>query len=340
MAYTAEKAFELIETAHQHERLAHAFLITGAAGSGKQALAARIIQMVNPPEDAGGGANLFGEVEEPEEKSLDELEGELVRIVRPVGKSRLIKVDDIRKMEKSFYVAARPGKWKVGVILNADRLNDASENAFLKTLEEPPAGCLLLMLTDAPELLLPTVLSRCVKISLIPPMGERRLGEDEIELLAALASMSRSGMGDMSAALTLRAAFSGILSRRKAEIEKRYERALREEQKKYKNTTDSDEWLKEREKHSEAQAASEYLAERSTLIDVLISWVGDVVRSKCGMNQLDFPAEKQSTAQVASEFELSDLLRRMDAVEELRANLETNVQEQLALEVAFLTVFG
>ena len=58
------------------------------------------------------------------------------------------------------------------------------------------------------------------------------------------------------------------------------------------------------------------------------------------MSRLDFPAEKGTTAKVAEAHELSDLLRRMDGMESLRANLETNVQEQLALEVAFLTSFG
>ncbi len=46
MAYTAEKAFHLIERAHERGRLAHAFLITGEAGSGKTALASKIISMI------------------------------------------------------------------------------------------------------------------------------------------------------------------------------------------------------------------------------------------------------------------------------------------------------
>jgi DNA polymerase-3 subunit delta' len=49
MAYTADKAFSLIEKAHQKGRLAHAFLITGEAGSGKTSLSAKIISLINPP---------------------------------------------------------------------------------------------------------------------------------------------------------------------------------------------------------------------------------------------------------------------------------------------------
>lgn len=338
MAYTAEKAFQLIESAHQRGRLAHAFLITGDAGSGKSELAARVISLINPEEDAGG-MNLFGEAEAIEQKSLDELQGDLVRIIRPQSKSRRIRVADMRELEKSFHVASAPGKWKVGVVLHADRMGVEAENAFLKTLEEPPADCLLMLITDAPDLLLPTILSRCVRLPLITTGETRVTNAAQNELLTHLASVAKQGFGDVGVALTLRAAFSGILARRRAEISKVNDLALKEETLKYKNTTEGD-WLKRREEFYKAHTESEYLSEREKLLEVLIAWMGDVVRQKCSVERLDFPDEKVTTKRVADQHELSDLLRRMDAMEDLRANMETNVQEQLALEVAFLTAFG
>lgn len=339
MAYTAEKAFQLIESAHQRGRLAHAFLITGESGSGKSELAAKVISLVNPPDDAGGGMNLFGEAEPVEQKSLDELEGDLVRIVRPQSKSRRIRVEEMRTLEKSFYVASAPGKWKVGVILHADRMNEQAENAFLKTLEEPPQNSLLLLLSDAPDLLLPTILSRCVRLPLLMS-GENRIPTAaQSELLTHLASMAKLGMGQVATALTLRASFSGILASRRLEISKVNEAALKDEVKRYKNTTDG-EWLKQREDYYKAQTESVYLSEREKLLEVLTAWMGDVVRQKCQVTRLDFPREKEVTQRVSESFELTDLLQRMDAIEDLRAHLETNVQEQLALEVAFLTAFG
>ncbi len=339
MAYTAEKAFNLIENAYRRGRLAHAFLITGASGSGKKELAAKIISLVNPPADVGG-ANLFGEVEEPALKSLDELEGEFVRLVRPRSKSRRIIVSDMRELEKSFHVAAAPGKWKVGVILYADRMGAGAENAFLKTLEEPPADCLLLLLSDAPELLLPTVLSRCVKLPLMTSSQDRVFTDEEQELLASLALLSRQGMGKTASALTLCASFREILARKKLEISKLNDLAFKEETKKYKNSTDSDAWLKEREKFFLAHTEAEYLNVRDKLLAVMISWMGDVIRQKCGVTELDLASEKTTTQQVGESFEMGELLTRMSAMEELRAHLETNVQEQLALEVTFMEAFG
>lgn len=338
MAYTAEKAFQLIESAHQRGRLAHAFLITGDSGSGKSELAARVISLINPAEEAGG-MNLFGEAEAVERKTLDELQGDLVRIIRPQSKSRRIRVADMRELEKSFHVASAPGKWKVGVVLQADRMGVEAENAFLKTLEEPPADCLLMLVTDAPDLLLPTILSRCVRLPLIAPGGGKVTSVSQNELLVSLATLGKTGFGDIARALSLRAAFSGVLARRRAEIVKSNDLALKEETQKYKNTTEGD-WLKRREEFYKAHTESEYLSEREKLLEVLISWMGDVVRRKCSVDRLDYPNEKETTTRVAERHELGDLLKRMESLEGLRANMETNVQEQLALEVAFLTAFG
>lgn len=338
MAYTAEKAYTLIQAAHERGRLAHAFLITGEPGSGKSKLAAKVISLINPPEESGG-MNLFGEAEEVKTPELEELEGDLVRIVRPKSKSRRIIVDDIRELEKSFYVASLDGKWKVGVILHADRMGVGAENAFLKTLEEPPADCLLLLLSDAPELLLPTILSRCVRLPLMSSVGGRVVSDSQAELLAALAALGRQGLGNIANALTLRGAFSALLAKRRTEITKVNDLALKEETLKYKNTTDG-EWLKRREDYYKGHTESEYLGEREKLLEVLIAWMGDVVRRKCAVDRVDFPSEKETTSQVAEGHELADLLQRMEALENLRANLETNVQEQLALEVAFLKAFA
>lgn len=339
MAYTAEKAYQLIESAHQRGRLAHAFLITGEAGSGKSELAARVISLVNPPGNTGG-MNLFGEVEAPVQKSLDELEGELVRVVRPRSKSRAIRIKDMRDLEKSFHVASAPGQWKVGVIVHADRMNESAENAFLKTLEEPPPNSLLLLLSDDPDRLLPTILSRCVTLPLISSSAGRQLSDTQKELLTQLSVVSKRGWGDIASAMTLRGAFSSILAKRRLELTKLNEQNLKEELAHYKNTTDAEHWLKEREDFYKAQIESDCLGEQEQLLDVLVSWMGDVVRSKCSADRLDFPSEKVVTMGLAQQHELADLLQRMEAVEELHTNLQTNVQVQLALEVAFLKAFG
>lgn len=188
MSHTAEKSFELIKSAHERQRLAHAFLITGALGSGKEQLASRLISLVNGSSDSGG-MDLFGEPTEEKILPLDEQENGWVRIIRPRSKSRQISVDDIRDLEHTLQLAAPSGETKVGVIVDADRMNEKAENAFLKTLEEPPDRTLLMLLTTKPQRLLPTILSRCVQVNLL---GGRSLDLDGgEELVAALNQVAK-----------------------------------------------------------------------------------------------------------------------------------------------------
>ncbi len=355
MAYTEDKAFELIESALERGRLGHAFIISGTKHAGVESLTTRVINLINRDEEkvevaeAGGDDmfDLFGEVEEvekvaeikPEAENLQELEGELVRIVRPQMKSRIIPVDAMRELEKSMFKTARKGKYKVGVIVDADRMRVEAANAFLKTLEEPPNGSILFLLTASPERLLSTILSRCVNIPLIAENDVREVLEGEQEMLTTLLRNAKVGFNSVSRALTIKSVFAAILNKRKLAIGKVYDVALKAEQDHYKNTTDG-EWLKDREKHYESLTQSDYIFERSKFIDLLILWLGDLVRIKSGATRLDFDQHETAMAEVAAKESLESLLLRMDAMEELRALFETNVSEALALEVCFMKAFA
>ena len=321
MSLSIEAAFEYLQKAAGAGRLAHAYLITGPAGSGKASLAARLVAMVN------GG--LVAD-------SVDALAGENVRLVRPESKSRRIKVEQIRNLEGMFYQRAATGKTKVGVIVDADRLGEQAENAFLKTLEEPPPGCLLLLLTANPELLLDTILSRCINVSL----RARRAtvgGGEEGALLREMLTRAGAGAG-ISEALGMAKAFSDLLKGVKAGAEKEQDSQKKGEKEMYAKTTDG-RWLKDREEYHKALGQSRYLAKRAELVEVLIAWFGDALRQQSGYGRLDLPADTAGTGALAKGLSAAELAHRIAAVEGLRSDLATNVQEALAVEVAFLEAF-
>ena len=237
-----------------------------------------------------------------------------------------------------MYLAAPRGVWKVGVIVDADRMFDEPANAFLKTLEEPPPRCLLLLLTAHAEILLPTIRSRCVNIVLQPTERYEVLEEDERKAFGRILAQGAQKPSAHSA-LLLKASFESLLAARKSAIESANRAALKEETDTYKQATEGD-WLDGREKFYEAMSASEYLEVRSALVDWLISWLGDAIRQKVGVVDLGFAEYAAETAKFAESQDLNALLQRIDALQELRELLNTNVPEGLAIEVSFLKAFA
>lgn len=336
MSHTADKSFELIKSAHERQRLAHAFLITGSIGSGKEQLASRVISLVNGSPDTGG-MDLFGEPTEEKILPLDEHENGWVRIIRPRSKSRQISIENIRDLEHTLQLAAPSGETKVGVIVDADRMNEKAGNAFLKTLEEPPDRTILMLLTTKPQRLLPTILSRCVQVNLL---GGRSLDLDGgEELVAALNQAAKKGFGNPVTALHLKAVFSNFLVTKKSEVEAAAKAAAKEESAAYKDATDGI-WLKSREEFHDAAAQADYLDARSRYLDLILAWLADVIRIKNNAGGLDFPNSAPLLKTLADSESILKISQRLESLERLRQTLETNASEQLALEVGFLKTFG
>ncbi len=84
--------------------------------------------------------------------------------LRPSGKARTISVESTRELIADLHQSSIHGERKVAILHEADRMRRNSANAFLKTLEEPPRGTYLIMLSTRPYSLLTTIRSRCIQI--------------------------------------------------------------------------------------------------------------------------------------------------------------------------------
>ncbi len=294
------------------------------------------MQLVSGTDEASG-SDLFGEPEEKQVPPLDDLENGWIRVVRPKMKSRRIGVAEIRNLEHTLHLAAPGGAYKVGVIVEADRMNDQAANAFLKTLEEPPRNTILLLLTANPQRLLPTILSRCVRVPLLG--GKPLLDGGGSELVSALNRAASRGFGTPIAALHLKATFTSFLAERKKEAEASAKAAAKEEAAMYRDATDGA-WLKTREDFHKAGAEAEYLDARGRLFDVLLAWMADLLRMKVNASGFDFPESAEALRPIADAESEAKLLDRLNALESLRRTLDTNAFEPLAIEVGFLKAFG
>lgn len=335
MAYSAERAYEHIATAHRHGRLAHALLISGFEGSGKSHLAAKISWLLQGK--TAQGLNLLGESISHEAPPLEEQECDAVQVVRPEKVSRVVNVDRIREVEERLHKASAKNVWKIVVIVHADRMNTQAQNAFLKTLEEPPNNTILMLLTSQPQALLPTILSRCMQLPLMGKTDYRAHGGQE--LIQTLNRVASASFGTPWGALTIKNAFTQVIERRKAELENHEDQLYAAEKKHYAQSTDG-RWLKDREDFHKAAARSAYLAERSRFFDILMAWMADALRYQSGAPCEDFPEVTNLIEKIAQTENISSMLSRVEALEELRATLESNAQEQMAVESAFLRAFG
>ncbi len=324
MAFLPDQAYDLIARAHGQERLAHAFLISGSNGDDLRALAVRIASLVN------GWRGI---------STLDDLRSKGAIVIEPEGKIRQIKVETMRNAEHRLQLTSEAAV-KLCVISDADRLNPSSSNCFLKTLEEPPPNTLILLLTRAPDQLLDTIRSRCVRVPLHRSGGDGlALPDNGEELVNLLAAYFTSGKPDDSRAAGLLADVQAMLEEVKSTIVERHKAALREEVEMYGKTTDGV-WLRERGDHYDDLTESAYQEQRNELLGLLLTWLGEIQRRHFGLPAFDLPAWSALTEQLVSRYSVSDLHRRLKAVEEMRRNLSTNVREVLALEVGFLHAFG
>lgn len=171
------------------EHMPHALLLHGPSGVGKLDLALALARWALCQQPTGEGAcgvcdacNWFDQGNHPDFRRIEPVEAEAEDAdAAPAKKaprkgSRVIKVEAIREITKFLNLTAHRGGWRVALIQPAEFMNPAAANALLKTLEEPPAHVLLLLVSHQPGRLLPTVISRCRKVAV--PLPEREAALD------------------------------------------------------------------------------------------------------------------------------------------------------------------
>jgi DNA polymerase-3 subunit delta' len=148
MPFRAEELRQRFAASIEQGRMGHSYLLTGDRAESLENLALGL-----------AGQVLAGAPQEhPDFHS-----------VRPESKSRSITVLQIRELERELYLRPFIAPLKVAVIFDAERMclgGASAANAFLKTLEEPPAHTLILLTSGRPAMLLPTIISRCLRLDL------------------------------------------------------------------------------------------------------------------------------------------------------------------------------
>jgi DNA polymerase III delta' subunit len=156
----------------QQQRLPHALLLAGPPGLGKADFARDLAQslLCEQPTAAGMACQhcrscaRFTATTHPD-----------FLVVEPEEPGKAIKVDQVRDLISQFALASHQGGYRIAIVQPAEQMNLAAANSLLKTLEEPPADSLILLISARPSLLPATILSRCQRLEFAPPAHELAL---------------------------------------------------------------------------------------------------------------------------------------------------------------------
>ena len=305
-------------------RLAHAYLViapprTAGLAFAHEALKLLYCEALAKPCNACRGCRSVTDHNHPDVVWLE-----------PRMKSRAIGIEEIRDLQRVVYQTSYAGGWKACVMLGADRLGEAAANAFLKTLEEPPAQSLFLLLSDQPQALLSTLLSRCQRIALatepvaVPPPWDEPL----LSLLTA--PFQRGALGAVARGARLLTLLEAV------------HQAVEEEEKAGLSEEDLGGDAEDRAKRLAARVEARYKEQRAMILRALMLWCRDILACVCGADAawLQFAGQREVLVAAARRLTYREALRNIQVLDEAQAQLERNVPQDLVLNAALSQLTG
>ena len=308
---------ELLRRMLESRRLPGALLFSGEEGVGKKLFALELAKAMNCRTPRGveacgecAACVRISKINFPASDNPDDLKKIFwtdhpdVGLVQPP--TRVFHVVQMRAIEREANYRPFEGVARFFLIDEADKLNDPSANALLKTLEEPPPTSHIILITSRPAVLLPTIRSRCQAIRFAPLQSEEIAG-----------SLGRAVASDVQVYQDQRAAMLSVLNAL----------AL---------TGDRTQLLRASEGLNEASHKGEYEA-RLDLLQALIrdAWMLSLgVRKEQLVNEDILP----QLAKVAARIDSQRVTRWIAEIEELREQLTVNINRKVATDALFLSM--
>lgn len=303
-----QPAMKSLAAAQTADRMPHALLIHEAPGAGGEWLAEWVARLMLCELPASGPCEKCASCRRAAVGQHPD-----IVVVRPTEDSQQLRIEQVRELGAELALTSHQGGYKVGLLSPADSLNRFAANALLKTLEEPPARTLLILVASEPSRLPATILSRCQRISVRAPSRE-----------ASIAWLRQAkGEGDWDAVLDvvgeapLVAAAADVQAVPQLGTETR--RTL--------------------EELAAGSADPVAVADRWSRSEIALrlrcfeNWLTERIRSEAGLRPA--PVEIRSAAHLpraAGAPKLRGLFELMDGVRELKAALDSPLNKSLALE--------
>lgn len=316
-----EQIIEHLQNAIKLQKVSHAYILDGEEGAGKNMLARAFAQTLQCER---GGTEPCGECHSCKQ-AISGNQPDIITVTHE--KPASIGVEDIRgQLCGDIQIKPYSSPYKIYIVDEAEKMTVQAQNALLKTIEEPPAYGVIMLLTTNADAFLPTILSRCVTLKLRPVKNEiirpylmekYHIPDYQAEVCTAFAR------GNVGKAERL------AQSEQFAELKSHLLHLLRH--------------LRDMEVYELTEAvrsASEYKTEINDYLDLMALWFRDVLLFKA-TRQIDglvFAEEINAISAQAQKSSYEGLERILKALEKAKVRLNANVNFELTMELLMLTI--
>ena len=316
-----KQIIEHLQSAISTGKISHAYILNGENSAGKMMLAesfAMALQCEEGKEEACMQCRSCRQAKEHNQPDIIYVTHE---------KPNIISVDDIRhQLNNDIVIKPYSSKYKIYIIDEAEKMNVQAQNALLKTIEEPPAYAVILLLTTNADSFLPTILSRCITLSLKTVkedlikehlMKVHRIPDYQAEVCASFAQGNVGKAIQLASSDEFNELKTNVLS-----IVKKIE--------------DMDIY----ELNGIMKQISEYKNKMDDLFDLLTLWYRDVLyfKSTENVNHLIFKDEVYDIKRQAAKKSYSGIDRILSSIEQTKRRLNANVNFDLTIELLLLTI--
>lgn len=316
-----EQIREHLQNALSTGKISHAYIINGEKSSGKEFIA-KVFAMALQCGEEG---------EEPCQKchscrqALSGNHPDIIYVTHE--KPNAIGVDDIRAQVNND-VAIKPysGPYKVYIMNEAEKMTPQAQNAILKTLEEPPAYAVFLLLTSNVDSFLPTIISRCVVLNMKPVPDE----------LVKKYLMEQLQVPDYKAEVCVAFARGNVGKAKSLASSEDFENVKSEALSLLKYIRD----MELNEIIAAIRKITEYKLEINDYLDICAIWYRDVLLFKAtnDVNHLIFREEIQTIRKTAQRSSYEGIETVIGALEKAKKRLDANVNFELTMELLMLTI--
>lgn len=305
----------------ENNKISHAYLIQGELGAGKEFIAKLFSKILQCEKQGTKPCEECRSCKQMDSKNHPDV------IWVTHEKPNSIGVEDIRtQLNRDISIKPYYGPRKIYIISECEKMTIQAQNALLKTLEEPPAYGLILLLTTNAEAMLPTILSRCVTLYMRPVkdrvVEEYLMKEFEIPDYKArvCAAFARGNIGK-ARVLAKNEDFDNIKEEAVSLLKYLHDMEIAEIAAAIKRIND-------------------FKMDITNYIDIIMVWFRDILLFKATKdpNSLIFKEEIQQIRKIADRSSYEGLEDILEALEKAQVRLNANVNFDLTMELLFLTI--